>query len=53
MLKAVLSEFWAVFHAGNSHFRANRDGSARREQPGVRGMARGGARVQRLEALLR
>ena len=46
-LKAVLSAFWAIFHAGNSHFRANRGGAARREQPGVRGVARGGARAQR------
>jgi hypothetical protein len=43
----VLSAFWAIFHAGNSHFRANRGGAARREQPGVRGVARGGARAQR------
>ena len=35
-LKAVLSEFWAIFHAGNSHFRANRGGAARCGQPGVR-----------------
>ena len=46
-LKAVLSVFWAIFHAGNSHFRANRGGAARCEQPGVRGVARGGARAQR------
>ena len=46
-LKAVLSGFWAIFHAGNSHFRANRGGAARCEQPGVRIVARGGARVQR------
>ena len=31
-LKAVLSVFWAIFHAGNSHFRANRGGAARCEQ---------------------
>ena len=49
-VKAVLSVFWAVFGAGNSHFRANRGGAARCEQPGVRIVARGGARVQRLEA---
>ena len=46
-LKAVLSVFWAIFHTGNSHFRANRGGAARCEQPGVRGVARGGARAQR------
>ena len=40
-LKAVLSGFWAIFHAGNSHFRANRGGAARCGQPGVRGVARG------------
>ena len=34
-LKAVLSVFWAIFHAGNAHFRANRGGAARREQPGT------------------
>ena len=39
-LKAVLSGFWAIFHAGSSHFRANRGGAARCEQPGVRGVAR-------------
>ena len=44
-VKAVLSGFRAIFHAGNSHFRANRDGAARCEQPGVRGAARGGARA--------
>ena len=43
MLKAVLSEF-GPFHAGNSHFWANRGGAVRREQPGVPGVARGGAR---------
>ena len=42
-VKAVLSGFRAIFHAGNSHFRANRGGAARCEQPGVRGAARGGA----------
>ena len=46
-LKAVLSVFWAIFHAGNSHSRANRGDAARCEQPGVRGVARGGARAQR------
>ena len=46
-LKAVLSGFWAIFYAGNSHFRANRGGAARCGQPGVRGVARGGARAQR------
>ena len=46
-LKAVLSVFWAIFHAGNSHFRANRGGAARCGQPGVRIVARGSARVQR------
>ena len=46
-VKAVLSVFWAVFGAGNSHFRAHRGGAARCEQPGVRIMARDGARVQR------
>ena len=50
-LKAVLSGFWAIFHAGNSHFRANKGGAARYEQPGVRIVARGGARVQRCYAL--
>ena len=39
-LKAVLSGFWAIFHAGNAHSRANRGGAARCEQPGVRGVAR-------------
>ena len=39
--------FRVVFHAGSSHFRANRGGAARCEQPGVRGVARGGARAQR------
>ena len=51
-LKAVLSGFWAILHAGNSHFRANRGGAARCEQPGVRGVARGGARAQRPSARL-
>ena len=46
-LKAVLGGLWAILHAGNSHFRANRGGAARRGQPGVRGVARGGARAQR------
>ena len=46
-MKAVLSGFRAIFHAGNSHFRVNRGGAARCEQPGVRGAARGGARAQR------
>ena len=46
-LKAVLSVFWAIFHAGNSHFRANRGGAALCEQSGVRGAARGSARAQR------
>ena len=46
-VKAVLSGFRAIFHAGNSHFRANRGGAARCEQPGVRGAARGGARAHR------
>ena len=50
-LKAVLSVFWAIFHAGNSHFRANRGGAARCEQPGVRGVARGGARPSFLVVL--
>ena len=40
----------AVFHAGSSHFRANRGGAARCEQPGVRGVARGGARAPRAVA---
>ena len=40
-LKAVSSGFRAIFHAGNSHFRANRGGAARCGQPGVRGVARG------------
>ena len=52
-LKAVLSVFWAIFHAGNIHFRANRGGAARCEQPGVRGVARGGARAQRGHQLQR
>ena len=52
-LKAVLSMFWAIFHAGNSHFRAHRGGAALCEQPGVRGVARGGARVQRWLCLCR
>ena len=34
-LKAVLSVFWAIFHAGNSHYRAHRGGAAFCEQPGV------------------
>ena len=46
-VKAVLSGFRAIFHAGNSHFRANGGGAARCEQPGVRRAARGGARAQR------
>ena len=50
-LKAVLSVFWAIFHADNSHSRANRGGAARREQPGVRGVAKGGARAQRVPRL--
>ena len=49
-LKAVLSVFWVIFHAGNSHFRANRGGAARCEQPGVRGVARGGARATEFRA---
>ena len=48
-LKAVLSGFWGIFHAGNSHFRANRGSAARCEQPGVRRVARGGARAQRVD----
>jgi hypothetical protein len=36
----VLSGFWAILYAGNSHFRANRGGAARCGQPGVRGVAR-------------
>ena len=51
-VKAVLSVFWAIFHAGNSQFRANRGGAVRCEQPGVCGVARGGARAQGLNCLL-
>ena len=43
----MLSGFRAIFHAGNSHFRANRGGAALCEQSGVRGAARGSARAQR------
>ena len=52
LIAAVLSGFWAIFHAGNSHFRANRGGAARCGQPGVRGVARGGARAQARRLLM-
>ena len=34
------------FSRGQLHFRANRGGAARCKQPGVRGVARGGARCK-------
>ena len=38
------------FSRGQLHFRANRGGAARCKQPGVRGVARGGARALESDA---